>query len=91
MAEEVRKVTPTEKARRSDSLYFDNVKRRSLCDLIANLEAERDELRGLAFRLYECSQHSSCAFCKRLDETCDFPRDMRALGIDVVGKQKGTA
>ena len=37
----------TEKSRRSDALYYDNVTRRNLCDRIANMEAEREELHGL--------------------------------------------
>lgn len=37
----------TEKGRRSDALYYDNgnVTRRNLCDMIANMEAERARLR----------------------------------------------
>lgn len=42
-------MTPTQKARRADALYYDNgnVTRRNLCDRIANMEAEREELHGL--------------------------------------------
>lgn len=79
----------TDKARRSDSLYYDNVSRRALCDLIANLEDTNEGLKALAFKLYECSQHVSCSLCRHLDSKCDFPRDMRALGIDVMVKSKG--
>lgn len=35
----------TEIARRSDSLYHDNIKRRELCDIIAYLEADLREAR----------------------------------------------
>lgn len=40
-------MTPTEKARRSDALYFDTkvTNRRALCDMIANLEGDMEELR----------------------------------------------
>lgn len=36
----------TEKARRSDALYFDNSKmpRRTLCDMVAQLEEDKKEL-----------------------------------------------
>lgn len=39
----------TEKGRRSDALYYDNgnITRRNLCDRIANMESEREELHGL--------------------------------------------
>lgn len=33
-------MTTTEKARRSDSLYYDDISRRELCDRIAHLESE---------------------------------------------------
>lgn len=79
----------TDKARRSDSLYFDSVTRRALCDLVANLEDTNEKLKALAFKLYECSQHGSCSLCRHLDSKCDFPRDMRALGMDVKVKSKG--
>lgn len=35
----------TERARRSDSLYFDNVSRRELCDKIAFLESDMQDMR----------------------------------------------
>ena len=40
-------MTPTEKARRSDALYFDTkvTNRRAMCDMIANLEGDMEELR----------------------------------------------
>lgn len=41
-------MTPTEKARRSDALYFDTkvTNRRAMCDMIANLEGDLEELRS---------------------------------------------
>ena len=35
-------MTPTQTARRSDSLYHDNVTRRELCDRIAHLESDME-------------------------------------------------
>lgn len=45
-------MTPTEKARRSDALYHDNVSRRELCDRIANLESDNARAREIARDLY---------------------------------------
>ena len=36
----------TEMGRRSDSLYYDNVSRRELCDRIAHLESDLEEAKG---------------------------------------------
>lgn len=48
-------MTPTEKARRSDALYYETVSvtRRVLCDAIANREADIDDLRKENARLRE--------------------------------------
>lgn len=35
-------MTPTEQARRSDALFFANVPRRELCDMVAHREADLD-------------------------------------------------
>lgn len=35
----------TERARRSDSLYFDNVSRRELCDKVAFLESDMEDIK----------------------------------------------
>ena len=42
-------MTPTERGRRSDALYYDNVgmQRRRLCDMVANLESDNAKLREL--------------------------------------------
>ena len=42
-------MTATDRGRRSDALYYDNVgmQRRRLCDMIANLESDNAELREL--------------------------------------------
>ena len=39
------RVTPTERAKRSDSLYYGNTKRRELCDRAALLESDNEELK----------------------------------------------
>ncbi len=42
-------MTATDRGRRSDALYYDNVgmQRRRLCDMIANLESDNAKLREL--------------------------------------------
>ena len=43
----------TEKGRRSDALYYDNVTRRNLCDRIANLESDLIESKAENAKLRE--------------------------------------
>lgn len=50
-------MTATEKAKRSDALYYEtySVNRRVLCDMIANREADIEDLRGpCATRWHAC-------------------------------------
>lgn len=46
-------VTPTEKARRSEALYYDNhnITRRTLCDRVVNLESDIEEIKNENARL----------------------------------------
>jgi hypothetical protein len=48
-------VTPTERARRSDALYYDteSVARRCLCDMIANRESDLEDARAENAKLRE--------------------------------------
>lgn len=49
-------MTPTERARRVESLYHDNVNRRALCEMIANRESDLEAERAKADywrRMYE--------------------------------------
>ena len=82
----------TERARRSDSLYYDTqvTNRRALCDMIAHLEsdlaeskAENAKLRELVRDMWhegmcECGSRGKCASCEY-----DYPTRMRELGIEV--------
>lgn len=43
----------TERARRSDALYYDNISRRELCDRIANLESDLTESKAENAKLRE--------------------------------------
>ena len=83
MAEEVWKVTPTEKARRSDSLYFDNVKRRLLCDMVANLEADRDDLHGLIRDALMTINNAQRGFSTHPKTYRDYYSRAKKLGVDL--------
>lgn len=81
----------TERARRSDSLYYDTqvTNRRALCDMIANREsdlteskAENAKLRELVADMWnegmcECGSRGKCARCEY-----GYPDRMRELGVD---------
>lgn len=43
----------TERARRSDALYYDNISRRELCDRIANLESDLEDSKAENAKLRE--------------------------------------
>ena len=43
----------TERARRSDALYYDNISRRELCDRIANLESDLEDSKAKNAKLRE--------------------------------------
>lgn len=53
--QEGRVMTPTERARRSDALYYDteSVARRCLCDMIANRESDLEDARAENAKLRE--------------------------------------
>ena len=80
----------TERGRRSDALYYDNISRRELCDMIAHLEsdlaeskAENNKLRELVRDMWhegmcECGSRGKCASCEY-----DYPTRMRELGIEL--------
>ena len=79
----------TERGRRSDALYYDNISRRELCDMIAHLEsvlaeskAENAKLRELVRDMWhegmcECGSRGKCASCEY-----DYPTRMRELGLE---------
>lgn len=76
----------TKKARRSDALYFDNSKmpRRTLCDMVAQLEEDKRELQTENAKLRELLQRTWDAFH---DATArEFVRvknELRELGVEV--------
>lgn len=66
----------TERARRSDALYYDNISRRGLCDRIANLESDLEDSKAKNAKLRELVRDAwgdghpdrSCEGCDIRDE-----------------------
>ena len=76
-------MTPTERARRSDALYYDteSVARRCLCDMIANRESDLEELRAENAKLQELVDYMTPIAWYGASE---WERDrMRELGVEV--------
>ena len=89
----------TERGRRSDALYYDNISRRELCDMITHLEsdlaeskAENAKLRELVRDYERCTMHADCSRCEydgKLSTHCPlspcFPDtdELRELGVEV--------
>ena len=79
----------TEMGRRSDSLYYDNVSRRELCDRIAHLESDLEDAKDKNAKLRELLADVLDALCA--DKAGMFHKlilastedDMRELGIEV--------
>lgn len=71
----------TEKGRRSDALYYDNVTRRNLCDRIANLESDLTESKAKNAKLRELVDYMTPIAWYAASER---ERDrMRDLGVEV--------
>lgn len=51
-------MTPTEQARRSDSLYYGEITRRELCNLVAHMEADIEEERRAYDHLMKVAAHA---------------------------------
>lgn len=85
----------TERARRSDSLYYDTqvTNRRALCDMIANLESDLAESKAENKRLRELVRDMWDFYCvvpdepytskEELDFSVEVWSRMRELGIEV--------
>jgi len=79
-------MTPTEKARRSDSLYYDThgANRRNLCDMIAEREDRIEELEAGNAKLRELLQRTWDAFHDATAREFDTVKnELRKLGIEV--------
>lgn len=67
----------TDRGRRSDALYYDNISRRELCDRIANLESDMDSHRARAQHWRKLAQEMASREIERL-EAAKKVRDMLA-------------
>ena len=79
----------TERARRSDALYYDNISRRELCDMIAHLESDLAESKAENAKLRELVEYMHRCFVRGHDwgpycagETVCVEQRMRELGIE---------
>lgn len=52
----------TERAKRSDELHYDNIPRRALCDRIANLESDIEDMKAENAKLQETLQRRTKQF-----------------------------
>ena len=77
-------MTPTERAKRSDALYYEtvSVNRRVLCDMVANREADLEDARTAARLMWQRLRWADETMgCGVLDKR--FERRMRELGVEV--------
>lgn len=77
-------MTPTERAKRSDALYYETVSvtRRVLCDMIANREADLDDLRNLVRDALACVRESSRGYMTHPKTYRDLRSRAKKLGVD---------
>ena len=77
-------MTATERAKRSDALYYETVSvtRRVLCDMIANREGDIDDLRDLVRDALACVRESSRGFQTHPKTYRDLRSRARKLGVD---------
>jgi len=77
-------MTPTERAKRSDALYYEtvSVNRRVLCDMIANREADIDDLRSLVRDALACVRESSRGYMTHPKTYRDLRSRAKKLGVD---------
>ena len=77
-------MTATERAKRSDSLYYEtvSVNRRVLCDMVANREGDIADLRSLVRDALECVRESSRGFQTHPKTYRDLRSRAKKLGVD---------
>ena len=77
-------MTATERAKRSDSLYYEtvSVNRRVLCDMVANREADIDDLCDLVRDALACVRESSRGFQTHAKTYRDLRSRAKKLGVD---------
>lgn len=77
-------MTATERAKRSDALYYETVSvtRRVLCDMIANREGDIDDLRNLVRDALACVRESSRGYMTHPKAYRDLRSRAKKLGVD---------
>lgn len=77
-------MTATERAKRSDALYYEtvSVNRRVLCDMVANREADLEDLRNLVRDALACVRESSRGFQTHPKTYRDLRSRAKKLGVD---------
>ena len=77
-------MTPTERAKRSDALYYETVSvtRRVLCDMISNRESDIEELRNLVRDALACVRESSRGFATHPKTYRDLRSRAKKLGVN---------
>jgi len=75
-------VTPTEKGRRADALNQGPDTRRVLCEMVANREADLDDLRNLVRDALACVRESSRGYMTHPKEYRDLRSRAKKLGVD---------
>lgn len=74
-------MTPTDKARRAESLYQDRAKR-ELADMVVHREADIEDLRGLVRDALSCVRESSRGFATHPKTYRDLRSRAKKLGVD---------
>lgn len=75
-------MTPTEKGRRADALNQGPDTRRVLCEMVANREADMEELRDLARDALACVRKSSRGYMTHPKTYRDLYSRAKKLGVD---------
>ena len=77
-------MTATERAKRSDALYYEtvSVNRRVLCDMIANREADLEDARNLVRDALACVRESSRGYMTHPKTYRDLRSRAKKLGVD---------
>lgn len=84
-------MTATERAKRSDALYHDQITHRKLCDMIANRESDIEDLRELCADIWRhftdkwphegCSEDDGCDSVTACAAEVELERRMRIAGV----------
>lgn len=75
-------MTPTEKGRRADALNQGPDTRRVLCEMVANREADIDDLRNLVRDALACVREASRGFATHPKAYRDLRSRAKKLGVD---------